>query len=214
MRPAQRLRRVRRRANSKRAANWSARSTRRLSSPNVAGIDGAQQPPLEIAAAVERIDVLAGQRIPGDGVDGEVAPPRGLSRRQVRVARHREAAMSASGLRLAPRQRDVEPGHLVDGEALADGVDAAERAQRSLSARAASTPKTSTSMSLEGCPISRSRTQPPTISARPPASRTARAIAAGRRSGSDRVITHSAPCGSRSRCTGRTDRSCCGPRSG
>ena len=33
---------------------------------------------LEVAAAVERIEVLAGQRIPGDGVDREVAPPRRL----------------------------------------------------------------------------------------------------------------------------------------
>ena len=32
----------------------------------------------QIAPAVERIDVLAGQRIPGDGVDSEVAAPRGF----------------------------------------------------------------------------------------------------------------------------------------
>src|SRR5688500_15008211 len=37
-------------------------------------------------------------------------------------------------------------------------------------------PNTSTSMSFVGCPRSRSRTHPPTISARPPAPRTARAI--------------------------------------
>ena len=67
-------------ANSKRAANWIARSTRRLSSAKVARIDRAEQAPFEIAAAVERIDVVAGQRIPGDGVDGEVAPPRRLRR--------------------------------------------------------------------------------------------------------------------------------------
>ena len=36
------------------------------------------------------------------------------------------AAVAASGPRLAPRQRDVDAGNLVDGEALADGVDAAE----------------------------------------------------------------------------------------
>src|SRR5207249_8276393 len=39
------------------------------------------------------------------------------------------------------------------------------------------------SMSGESRPISRSRTQPPTINARPPASRTARAIAVARSRG-------------------------------
>ena len=42
-------------------------------------IDDAQDAPLEIAAAVERIEVLVGQRIPRDGVDREVAPARGAS---------------------------------------------------------------------------------------------------------------------------------------
>ena len=35
-------------------------------------------------AAVERIEVLVGERIPGDGVDREVAPPRGFARRAAR----------------------------------------------------------------------------------------------------------------------------------
>ena len=42
-------------ANSNRAANWTARSTRRLSSPNVAGVHGAQHAALEIAR-VRRTD--------------------------------------------------------------------------------------------------------------------------------------------------------------
>ena len=124
--PAERRRRRRRRANSNRAANWTARSTRRLSSPNVGGStarssrrsrsprpsNGSSYSPVSGSQAMALI--------------GEVAPPRGLSQRQRRIARHREAAMPAAGLRLAPRQRHVEAGHLVDGEALADGVDAAE----------------------------------------------------------------------------------------
>ena len=58
-----------------------ARSTRRLSSPNVARIDGAKHAALEqVAAAVERVEVLVRQRVPGDGVDGEVAAPRRLLR--------------------------------------------------------------------------------------------------------------------------------------
>ena len=44
-------------------------------------------PPLEIAAAVERIEVLVGQRIPRDRVDGEVAPPRRLLDRHRRDRR-------------------------------------------------------------------------------------------------------------------------------
>src|SRR5262249_50093030 len=46
-------------------------------------------------------------------------------------------------------------------------------------------PKTSTSRSLDSSPRSRSRTQPPTRRARPPASRTARAISTTFRSATD-----------------------------
>ena len=113
-------------ARPKRAANWTARRTRRLSSPKVARIDHAQEAPLEIGAAVERIEVLGGQRIPRNGVDGEIAPPRGLLDRHLRIAGHDEAAMAASGLRVAPRQRHVDVADLVDLEALADRFDAAE----------------------------------------------------------------------------------------
>ena len=74
-------------SRSKRAANCMPRSTRRLSSPNVARIDGAQHAALEqIAPAVERIDVDVGQRIPGDRVDREVAPPRRFLGRHARIA--------------------------------------------------------------------------------------------------------------------------------
>ena len=62
--------------NSKRAANCSARSTRRLSSAKCRGSTTRRTRAVEVGAAVERIDVLAGQRIPGDRVDGEVAAPR------------------------------------------------------------------------------------------------------------------------------------------
>ena len=43
------------------------------------------------------------------------------------IAGHVEAAVTAPGLRLAARQRDVDVAELVDLEALADGLDAAER---------------------------------------------------------------------------------------
>ena len=83
---------------------------------------------VEVGAAVERIEVLAGQRIAGDRVDREVAAPRRLFDRHGRIALDVEAAVAAAGLRLAARQRDVDAADLVDGEALADGVDAPNRA--------------------------------------------------------------------------------------
>src|SRR5690606_24525610 len=54
------------------------------------------------------------------------ATSRRIGERQVRVALDAERPVPATGLRLAARQRHVEPGHLEDGEALADGVDPAE----------------------------------------------------------------------------------------
>ena len=89
-------------------------------------IDHAQDPAIEIAPAVERVEVFAGQRIVRDRVDGEVAAPRRLFDRHVRIAGDDEAAMPAPGLRIAPRQRHVDVADLVDLEALADRFDAAE----------------------------------------------------------------------------------------
>ena len=71
-------------------------------------IDRAQQTPREIGAAVERIDHLVGQRIPGDRVDREVPPPGGLLDRHVRVATHLETPVAEADLRLAARQRHVD----------------------------------------------------------------------------------------------------------
>ena len=88
--------------------------------------------PFEIGAAAMRVEIFIGERIPGDGVDREVAAARRFLDRKVRIAGHLEAAMPASDLRFAPRQRDVEVRDLVDGEALADGVDGAERGEHVL----------------------------------------------------------------------------------
>ena len=51
-----------------------------------ARIDDAQPAGRQVVAAVEGIQVLAGERIPGDGVDGEVAAPGGLLERHRVVA--------------------------------------------------------------------------------------------------------------------------------
>jgi len=89
-------------------------------------VDGAQHTAVQIGAAADRIDVFLRQRIPGDSVDGEVAAPRGLIDRHRRVAMHIEALVAAPLLGLTPRQRDVDPGNLVDGKALPNGADVAE----------------------------------------------------------------------------------------
>ncbi len=90
------------------------------------GIDDPEEALLEVAPAVEGIEVLVGQRIPGDGVDGEIAPAGGFDHAQVRIADDLEPPVAAARFRLPSREGDVEAGDLVDGEALADGVDGAE----------------------------------------------------------------------------------------
>ena len=128
---AQRARVLVRACTSNRAANWTARSTRRLSSPNVRGSTARSDPRARRSRApVERIEVLAGQRIERDRVDGEIAAPGRLLDRHRRIALDGEAAMAAAGLRVAARQRHVDAADLVDREALADRVDRTEPRQQ------------------------------------------------------------------------------------
>ena len=162
----------------------------------------------EIAPAVERILVDVGQRIPGNGVDREVAPAGRFRDRHERIAANLEALVPAAALRFAPRECDVDVAdaavrdhQLVDGKAVADGLDAAERREQD-GRRSSAMPNTSMSMSLGsgsglwalGCelwawalalgleywidsrcpPEEGIADKPPTISARPPASRRAR----------------------------------------
>ncbi len=98
-------------------------------------IDDAQQAAGDVAAAVERVFVRFGQRIPGNCVDGEVAPARGFLDRQRRIAADVEPAMATAGFRFAAGQRDVDVADLVDLEALADGFDAAERLEQAAQMR-------------------------------------------------------------------------------
>jgi hypothetical protein len=99
-----------------------------------ARIDGAQEPPLEIGAAVERIFVLIRQRVPRDCVDREVATLRGVGNRHRGVAAHVEPLVAASLLGFSARQCDVDlalaaagRSQFVDRKALADSFDASER---------------------------------------------------------------------------------------
>src|SRR5262245_41025978 len=90
-------------------------------------IDGAQHAPLKIPTAIERVFITAGERIPRDGVDREVAPPRGFGDAHRRIAVDLEALMTAASLRVSARKRDVDltsdPAgrhDLVDGKTLTD----------------------------------------------------------------------------------------------
>ena len=130
----------------------------------------------EIVPAMKRIEIFIGQRIPADRVDREITPPRRLFERHRRIAFDGEALVAAAGLRFAARQRHVDRAEFVDRKGLADRLDAAERLQQRAAARSCGMPKTSMSRSFEGRSSSRSRTNPPTHSARPPASRTAVAM--------------------------------------
>ena len=86
----------------------------------------AQQPPLEVAAAAERVLELTGREVDRHRVDGEVAAARRVGDRHRRIGGDLEVAVPGAGLALAPRQRDVDGvmTQLEDGERLAHLVDA------------------------------------------------------------------------------------------
>ena len=109
-------------SNSKRAANWSARSTRRLSSPNVARIDHAQEAPprsrrppngsrySSVSGSQAIALIVKSRRRAASAIDMNGSPV------------HVEALVPAADLRLAAGQRRRRVADLVDGEALADRV--------------------------------------------------------------------------------------------
>ena len=61
-------------------------------------IDGAQQPARQVRLAIEGVFVHLGQRIPRDGVDGEVAASRGFRDRHRWIAVDLETLVTASPL--------------------------------------------------------------------------------------------------------------------
>ena len=93
--------------SSNRAANCSACSTRRLSSRERRRIDDPQHAAREIGAPVERIDVLAGERVPRDRVDREVAAPCGLAHghRGIALRRRNRCGRARPSTRVAAARR-------------------------------------------------------------------------------------------------------------
>ena len=77
---------------------------------------GGQAPPLQVGGAVEGVAQLAGQRVPRDGVEREVAP------RQILINGMRELddGVAAERLDIAPERRDLVH-HTVGGDH-ADGA--------------------------------------------------------------------------------------------
>ncbi len=184
------------------AANWIARSTRRLSSPNV------------VRSTTRRIRRA---RSPRPSKGSSYSPVSGSHEMALMVKSRRRAASSididgsprtsnplwpASALRFAAGERHVDVadglvGHsqFVDRKAGTDGFHATELRRAATADRSSAMPKTSKSMSKRSwlwalgsrlwalgsrlwvccCARSESRTKPPTTSARPPASRTAEA---------------------------------------
>ncbi len=99
-------------------------------------IDSAQYALLEqVAPAAERIEIGVGEWIPRDRIHREIPAARRLVGRHVGIAADFERPMAAADLRFPPRQRHVDVEDLVDGEALADGVDGGEGGEQRLQAR-------------------------------------------------------------------------------
>ncbi len=65
------------------------------------------------------------QRIPRNGIDREIATPRGIRNRHRRIARDVEGFMAAADFRFTARQRHVDVADLEDLKTLADRRHAA-----------------------------------------------------------------------------------------
>ena len=88
----------------------SARTSRSGSSEKLRCETVRSTPPLEVVAAVERVDERAVGEPPGDRVDGEVAPREVVLDRRVRVDHDLEVVAPGPGRALAPRRRELDPG--------------------------------------------------------------------------------------------------------
>ena len=95
-------------------------------------IHDSEDTELEVLSAVKRIEIFVRERIPADGVDREITPPRRLLEWHRRIALDGEALVAAAGFRFPARQGHVNRAQFVDGKGLADRLDAAQRLQERL----------------------------------------------------------------------------------
>ena len=118
-------------AHSKRAANCSARSTRRLSSAKVWGSTTRRRRAARSSRPWNgsRYSPVSGSQ--RDRVDGEVAPARGVGDAHRRIAVDLEAGVPTAGFRLAARQGDVDRPELEHREGAAHRLDPADRGEQS-----------------------------------------------------------------------------------
>ena len=174
-----------------------------------AWVDHAQALGVQIVTPPMRVQVLPRQRVPGDGVHGEVAAPRGLRQRQRRIAGDDESPVAAAGLRFGARQGDVERTELEDREAGPDAVDRPQcRKHCPQSVRG----------EAEDFDVDVLRRDFQQVVAHPaadderPAPRVAHRM--GHAVGEIQLLRHRGRPGSRNRCSGTTGRACCVPPPG
>ncbi len=89
------------------------------------GRNRPEQPRRQIVPPLPRVEARPRQRVQINGVDGEIAPRRGVRERQIGVEIGRESLVSEPEFRLAPRQRHVyrHALELDDAKGSADQVE-------------------------------------------------------------------------------------------
>ena len=172
-------------------------------------VDHAQETPGEVGAPPVGIEILLLQRVVGDGVHREVAPPRGRRQRQLRVADHGETPVAPAGLRFGAGERDVERAELEDRKAGADTVDGAESGKHGVQLVGRETVCLDVDILGVDTP---QRVAYPAADNERAAARVPHG--AGHAARQIQFLRHRARPGNRSRCSGRTGRACCGRRCG
>ena len=183
-------------------------------------VDHAQALAPQVVASAVGVEVLLAQRVPGDGVDGEVAAPGGFLQRQPRVAGDRESPVAAARLRFGAGQGDVQRAELEHGESGPDAVDLTKAPQH----RPQPLRGQAEDFDVDVLPFGAARRRPrrrravqqvvahPAADDERPSSRVAHG--AGHAVRERQLLRHRGRPGSRSRCSGTTGRAGCAPPPG